>query len=154
MTEISIKVCYLEGADIGIPLPKYETSGAAAMDLCVNFDLDMRDGGRILRRGERGLFPTGLSIEIPQGFEAQIRPRSGLAIKHGISLVNTPGTIDADYRGPLGVILINHGTKDFHVAHGDRIAQIIFAPVLRVKWISVDALNKTQRGSGGFGSTG
>ena len=100
------------------------------------------------------MIPTGLAIAIPHGFEAQIRPRSGLALKHGISLPNTPGTIDADYRGPLGVILINHGDADFAVAHGDRIAQILFAPVIQASWSLVDALDATDRGAGGFGSTG
>lgn len=103
---------------------------------------------------ERILVPTGLSIEIPEGFEVQVRPRSGLAMKYGITLLNTPGTIDSDYRGPLGVILVNLGGEDFHIAHGDRIAQIIVAPVTQANFVTVSALSKTQRGSGGFGSTG
>jgi len=124
------------------------------MDLRANLASSDRVDGLVLAAGDRALVPTGLAIAIPAGYEAQIRPRSGLALKHGISLPNTPGTIDADYRGPLGVILINLGEQDFHINHGDRIAQILFAPVVQATWVSVDALDNTTRGSGGFGSTG
>jgi len=154
MSALQVQVIYTEDADRGIPLPAYETAQSAGMDLRANLAVSDRDGGLVLAAGERALVPTGLSIAIPAGYEAQIRPRSGLALKHGISLPNTPGTIDADYRGPLGVILINHGAKDFHINHGDRIAQILFAPVVQATWVSVDALDATERGSGGFGSTG
>lgn len=108
----------------------------------------------MLQPGERALVPTGLRIEIPEGFEVQIRPRSGLALKHGITLPNTPGTIDSDYRGPLGVILLNAGQEAFRIAHGDRIAQMVVAPVLQAGFELADTLSETSRGAGGFGSTG
>ena len=146
-----IQMCWTDGADRSLGLPQYETSGAAGADLRANFDnrepVDLKPGAR-------ALIPTGLRLAIPQGFEAQIRPRSGLALKHGISLPNTPGTIDSDYRGPLGVILINHGDAPFSVAHGDRIAQLIVAPVVQAEFAEVETLDDTARGEGGFGSTG
>lgn len=151
MADLAVKVMYLAGADQDVPLPSYETTGAAGMDLRANF---VDRGEMVVAVGERALIPTGLSLEIPQGFEAQVRPRSGLALKHGITLVNAPGTIDSDYRGPLGVILINHGNEDFTVGHGDRIAQIVFAPVMQVGWDVEHSLSDTDRGEGGFGSTG
>ncbi|MEP1522937.1 dUTP diphosphatase [Ascidiaceihabitans sp.] len=139
------------GADVDVALPSYETAGAAGADIRANFP----DGvGVTLASGARALVPTGLSMAIPQGFEVQVRPRSGLALKHGIALVNSPGTIDADYRGPVGVILLNTGSEPFHVAHGDRIAQIVVAPVVQASFDVVDALDDTDRGTGGFGSTG
>ncbi|WP_108830400.1 dUTP diphosphatase [Ascidiaceihabitans donghaensis] len=139
------------GADTDVALPSYETAGAAGADIRANFP----DGvGITLAAGTRALVPTGLSMAIPQGFEVQVRPRSGLALKHGIALVNSPGTIDADYRGPVGIILLNTGSEPFHVAHGDRIAQIVVAPVVQAIFDVVDALDDTDRGAGGFGSTG
>lgn len=151
MADLAVKVMYLDGADRGIALPSYETDGAAGMDLRANFD----DRGSVeIAVGARALIPTGLALEIPKGFEAQVRPRSGLALKHGVTLVNSPGTIDSDYRGPLGVILINHGDASFSVTHGDRIAQIVFAPVMQVGWDLDHPLGQTDRGEGGFGSTG
>jgi dUTP pyrophosphatase len=108
----------------------------------------------MLAPGERGLVPTGLVIALPAGYEAQIRPRSGLALKHGIALLNSPGTIDADYRGEIGVILVNHGQAPFTVERGLRIAQMVVAPVTRVVWVETEALSETARGTGGFGSTG
>ena len=151
MADLAVKVMYLDGADRGIALPSYETDGAAGMDLRANFD----DRGSVeIAAGARALIPTGLALEIPKGFEAQVRPRSGLALKHGVTLVNSPGTIDSDYRGPLGVILINHGDASFSVTHGDRIAQIVFAPVMQVGWDLDHPLGQTDRGEGGFGSTG
>lgn len=150
---LTVAVRYLDDADTEIPLPHYETAGAAGMDLRANFPADQR-GGITLHPTDRTLVPTGLAIAIPQGFEAQIRPRSGLALKHGITLVNTPGTIDADYRGPLGIIMINLGDAPFAINHGDRIAQILFAPVVQADWSLVDTLDETDRGSDGFGSTG
>lgn len=140
-------------ADPALPLPTYETAGAAGADLRANFPPDQRDGVT-LAPGARMLVPTGLQLEIPDGFEVQIRPRSGLALKHGITLPNSPGTIDSDYRGPLGVIVINAGSDAFHIAHGDRIAQMVAAPVLRATFDLVDSLDPTARGQGGFGSTG
>lgn len=151
MADLAVKVVYLDGADRGIPLPSYETDGAAGMDLRANL---ADRGSVVIAAGARALLPTGLALEIPKGFEAQVRPRSGLALKHGITLVNAPGTIDSDYRGPLGVILINHGDVDFKVAHGDRIAQMVFAPVMQVGWDTGQELSDTDRGEGGFGSTG
>lgn len=154
MTDITVAVAHTEAADRQIPLPAYETAGAAGMDLRANFPPDTRKNGVTLAPGARMIVPTGLTLAIPQGFEAQIRPRSGLAFNHGVTLANAPGTIDSDYRGPLGVILINLGKEPFHVAHGDRIAQILFAPVVRAVWDQRPTLDETDRGAGGFGSTG
>lgn len=151
---ISVAFCWLEGADQSLGLPQYETKGSAGADLRANFNDDMRREGIALAAGARALVPTGLSLAIPEGFEAQIRPRSGLALKHGITLANSPGTIDADYRGPLSVILINHGQDMFQINHGDRIAQILFAPVIQAQMTLVSSLDETERGQGGFGSTG
>ncbi len=141
-------------ADPAVALPDYATAGAAGADLRANLPAEERAAGFVLRPMERRVVPTGLRIEIPEGFEAQIRPRSGLALKHGLSLPNTPGTIDSDYRGPLGVLLINLGTEPFVIAHGERIAQMIVAPVVRAEFAEVAALGGTARGAGGFGSTG
>ncbi len=154
MSDISVAVSRLEGADADVPLPAYETEGAAGMDLRANFPPNDRAEGVTLAPGARAIVPTGLTLAIPPGYEAQIRPRSGLAFKHGVTLANAPGTIDSDYRGPLGVILINLGAEPFHIAHGDRIAQILFAPVVRAVWDEKSTLDETARGSGGFGSTG
>lgn len=142
------------GADPAIPLPSYETAGAAGADIRANLPEDQRAQGLTLAPGARALVPTGLRMEIPAGYEVQIRPRSGLALKHGISLPNTPGTIDADYRGPVGVILINLGQEPFTVSHGERIAQMVLAPVTRADFAEVAELSDTARGEGGFGSTG
>lgn len=131
------------------PLPSYETALSAGMDLRANLDEPV-----LLRSLERTLIPTGLFIELPQGYEAQIRPRSGLAIKKGISLVNTPGTVDADYRGEIKVILINLSDEDFLVEDGERIAQMIISRHEKAEWISVEELNDTDRGAGGFGHSG
>lgn len=154
MTGLSVKVMHVTGADTQIPLPSYHTPQSAGMDLRANFPVDTRECGLTIRAGDRALIPTGLAIAVPAGYEAQIRPRSGMALKYGISQPNAPGTIDSDYRGHLGVILINHGTEDFHISHGDRIAQILFAPVIQATWEQVDILDETARGAGGFGSTG
>lgn len=130
-------------------VPRYQTELAAGLDLCAAIDAPV-----VLQPGQRALIDTGLSIALPSGYEAQVRPRSGLALKSGISLVNSPGTIDADYRGPLGVIVINHGQEPVRIASGDRIAQMVIAPVVQAELVEVDALDETQRGAGGFGSTG
>lgn len=151
---LTVAFKWLDGADQSLGLPAYETDGAAGADLRANFPKERREMGVMLRPMARALIPTGLSLAIPQGYEAQIRPRSGLALKYGLSLPNSPGTIDADYRGPLGVILINLGEKQYHIAHGDRIAQILFAPVVQAKMVVAEALDDTERGAGGFGSTG
>jgi len=135
------------GADL--ELPSYETDDAAGMDLRAAVTDDV-----VLAPGERTLIPTGLAIALPSGYEAQVRPRSGLALRNGISLVNTPGTIDADYRGEVGVIVINHGTEAFTVDRGMRIAQMVIAPVTQARWRETDNLSDTARGTGGFGSTG
>lgn len=130
-------------------LPQYETEYSAGMDLRAFLDEPV-----ILKPLERKIIPTGLYISIPKGFEAQVRPRSGLSIKQGITVLNSPGTIDADYRGEIGVILINLSNKDFTINNGDRIAQMIFAKHERINWNVVETLDKTERGEGGFGSTG
>lgn len=130
-------------------LPKYATKLSAGMDLRANIDEPI-----ILQPGERRLVPTGIHIGLPQGYEAQVRPRSGLALKHGITCLNTPGTIDADYTGDVGVILINHGHEPFTINDGDRIAQMIIAKFKKVTWVEVDVLQETERGDGGFGHTG
>lgn len=135
--------------DTANPLPEYMTAHAAGMDLYADLDNDL-----VLNPGERDLVPTGIAIELPAGYEAQIRPRSGLAIKHGITLVNSPGTIDPDYRGEIGVIMINHGDKPFVVRRGERIAQIVFASFARGELVEVGDLNESPRGKGGFGHTG
>ena len=131
----------------GLELPAYATEGAAGMDVLAAEDV-------ILQPGERWPVATGLAVAIPPGYEIQVRPRSGLALKYGISVPNTPGTIDSDYRGELKVILINHGNTPFEVRRGDRIAQLVLAPVVRASWLKVDELDETARGVGGFGSTG
>lgn len=153
MTPI-IKVIREAWADPAIALPSYETAGAAGADLRANLRPEDRETGFILDPMRRAIIPTGLIVEIPQGFEMQIRPRSGLAFKHGLSLPNTPGTIDSDYRGPLGVLLINLGAEPFTVAHGERIAQAVIAPVLQAQFSLAESLSETARGAGGFGSTG
>ncbi len=130
-------------------LPRYMTEQAAGMDLYAVLDSDL-----VLPLGQRVMVPTGIAIALPQGYEAQVRPRSGLAVKYGVTLVNSPGTIDADYRGEISVIIINHGENDFIIKDGDRIAQMIVAPVSRCQWNLVDNLEDSKRGSGGFGHTG
>ncbi|MCO4846902.1 MAG: dUTP diphosphatase [Yoonia sp.] len=146
-----IRLAWAAGADQTIGLPTYETSGAAGADLRANFP----DRQAVtLDAGARALIPTGLRMAIPNGFEVQIRPRSGLALKHGISMVNAPGTIDSDYRGPVGVILINQGNAPFDVTHGMRIAQMVMAAVTQTEFEMMDTLDDTDRGAGGFGSTG
>lgn len=134
-----------------LPLPTYATEGAAAFDLRAAVPATQP---LTLAPGARALIPTGFALAIPNGYEMQIRPRSGLALKNGISLVNTPATIDADYRGPLGIILINHGQEPFTVTRGDRIAQCVISPAPQVTFTEVDTLPETTRGTGGFGSTG
>lgn len=135
------------GADLA--LPHYATEHAAGMDLLAAIEDKI-----ILAAGKRAIVPTGLSIALPMGYEAQVRPRSGLAAKHGVTVANAPGTIDADYRGEVGVILINLGEEDFVIERGMRIAQMVIAPVTTIIWEETDTLPDTERGSGGFGSTG
>lgn len=135
----------------GLPLPAYETAQAAGMDLRAAVP---DDEPFVLRPGARHAVPTGYAFALPEGFEAQVRPRSGLALKSGITCLNTPGTIDADYRGEVKVILANLGEEDFTIRRGDRIAQLVVAPVVQARWAEVASLDETARGAGGFGSTG
>lgn len=132
-----------------VALPTYATADAAGLDLRAAIDEPV-----VLAPGERGLVPTGLALAIPRGYEGQVRPRSGLALRHGVTVVNSPGTIDADYRGEVGIVLVNHGNEPFTVNPGDRIAQLVLAPVLRAELELVDELPETERGVGGYGSTG
>ena len=150
---VTVQLTWTDEADRELPLPSYETAGAAGADLRANFPPDAR-AGVTLQPGARALVPTGLRLAIPVGHEVQVRPRSGLALRHGITIPNSPGTIDADYRGPLGVIVMNAGTEPFHIAHGDRIAQMVVAPVVQARMVEVETLDDTARGAGGFGSTG
>jgi dUTP pyrophosphatase len=154
MTAPLLRVLREDWADPDIPLPAYATPGAAGADIRANLLPEARAAGITLAPMARLIVPTGLRIEIPEGHEVQIRPRSGLALRHGITLPNTPGTIDSDYRGPLGVALVNLGAEPYVIAHGDRIAQMIVAPVVQVRFALVTALSETARGEGGFGSTG
>ncbi len=149
-----VKIVFEDWADRSLPLPTYETPGAAGADIRANLPPDQRENGFTLAPMQRAICPTGIRVEIPLGYEMQIRPRSGLATKFGITLPNTPGTIDSDYRGPLGVALINLGSEPFTVQHGDRIAQMIVAPVVQARFTLATALTSTERGEGGFGSTG
>jgi dUTP pyrophosphatase len=135
----------------GLALPAYETTGSAGMDLRAALP---EFEPIVLAPGERKLIPTGLRIALEPGFEAQVRPRSGLALKHGVTCLNSPGTIDSDYRGEVGVILINHGQIAFEINRGERIAQMVIAPCVQAVMAEVDALDETARGAGGFGSTG
>ncbi len=142
---------YIERTEAGksLNLPKYQTEHSAGVDL-----LACTGGLTTIGPGEIKLVPTGIKIAIPDGYEAQIRPRSGLALKHGISMVNTPGTIDADYRGEIKVIMINHGSEAFTFDHGERIAQMVFNPIVQSQWIETSQLEESARGEGGFGHTG
>ena len=151
---IDVQFTWSEGADQTLDLPFYKTEGAAGADLRVNFPIDQRVAGLVLKAAERLLVPTGLRVVIPSGFEIQLRPRSGLALEHGITLLNAPGTIDSDYRGEICVILWNSGLQDFKVEHGDRIAQLVLAPITQAKFVKVDELAASARNVGGFGSTG
>ena len=151
MDPVALKLMRVAGADVSIPLPRYETAGAAGADVRAN----LPDGvAVVVAPGARALIPTGLAMAVPQGFEVQVRPRSGLALKHGIALVNSPGTIDSDYRGAVGVIVLNTSDTPFEVTHGMRIAQIVLAPVVQASFHIVEQLDDTARGAGGFGSTG
>ena len=148
MSEVKVKLLPLEHA-VGLQLPTYATEQSAGMDLSAALEEAIELGA-----GERALIPTGLSIALPPGYEAQIRPRSGLAIKHGVTVLNSPGTVDADYRGEIKVVLINHGKEPFTIERGMRIAQMVVEKYETVGWEVVDSLEKSERGEGGFGSTG
>lgn len=151
---VTVQFQRLPGADPAIPLPDYATPGAAGADIRANLPETDRAQGLSLSPMARMLVPTGLACAIPQGFEMQIRARSGLALRHGIALPNAPATIDSDYRGPIGVILLNLGDAPFVIEHGARIAQIVIAPVVQAQFALTDTLDTTARGAGGFGSTG
>ncbi len=151
---VDILVLWEDWADREVALPGYATPGSAGADIRANLRPEDRGSGFILDPMRRAVVPTGFRIAIPPGFEVQIRPRSGLALTHGITLPNTPGTIDSDYRGPLGVALVNLGGHPYTIRHGDRIAQMIVAPVLQAGFAVVTELEATARGEGGFGSTG
>ena len=145
---MQVKIIVLDhGKDL--PLPAYETKGSAGMDLRAAIEEPIR-----LTPMERALVPNGIKIALPEGFEAQVRPRSGLAVKHGVTVLNTPGTVDSDYRGELKTTIINLGSEPFLINRGDRIAQLVIAPVMQAKMIEVASLDETERGEGGFGSTG
>ena len=148
MSAVSVDIMRLPH-DADLPLPQYSTPDSAGVDLLAAVSEDVSLGP-----GERTLIPTGIALSLPRGYEAQIRPRSGLALKNGLTLLNTPGTIDADYRGEIGVILANLGQETFVVERGMRIAQMVVAPVSQVSWNAVEALDDSERGAGGFGSTG
>ncbi|MEO9971094.1 MAG: dUTP diphosphatase [Hyphomonadaceae bacterium] len=148
--QVKIEVCLLDHFE-GLDLPAYETAGSAGMDLRAAV---AADAPLTLAPGARAMVPTGLSFAIPLGYEVQIRPRSGLAAKHGITCLNTPGTIDSDYRGEIKIILINLGDQDFVIERGERVAQMVLAPVTQAAWEQVAILDETSRGAGGFGSTG
>lgn len=150
MSEGALKICVtVEAHGQGLPLPAYESEHAAGMDLRAALSEPVT-----IPKGGRELIPTGLRIALPEGTEAQVRPRSGLALRHGIGLLNSPGTIDADYRGEIQVLLVNHGEEAYTVSRGDRVAQLVIAPVLRGEWRVEVTLETTARGSGGFGHTG
>ena len=151
---LRVEVARTEAADPDLPLPAYETAGAAGADLRANLPPESRATGLTVAPGARLLVPTGLRVAVPEGYELQVRPRSGLALRHGIMLVNSPGTVDSDYRGEVGVIVLNAGSEPYRIAHGDRIAQGVLAPVSRGAFVAVAALDDTARGAGGFGSTG
>ena len=148
---VTVAMQWEEEADRSLGLPAYATAGAAGADLRANFP-DRCEV--VLEPGARALVPTGLRIAVPEGYEVQVRPRSGLALRHGITLPNSPGTIDSDYRGPLGVIVMNAGADPFEIVHGARIAQMVVAPVVQTRFEIVTDLEDTARGTGGFGSTG
>jgi dUTP pyrophosphatase len=147
---IQVNIRQLPHAE-GLPLPAYQTAHAAGLDLLAAVP---ESAPLTLAPGKHAMVPTGLAIAMPEGFEAQVRPRSGLAAKHGVTVLNSPGTIDADYRGEIQVILINHGAEAFIIRRGERIAQMVIAPVVQATLVPTASLNETDRGSGGFGSTG
>jgi len=146
---LTVRITRVDTAGPDVPLPSYATAGSAGMDVCAAIESDLRINPR-----ETVLIPAGFRMELPEGYEAQIRPRSGLAIRHNIGILNSPGTIDSDYRGEVKIILTNFGSEEFTVRRGDRIAQMVVAPVTRVSWDVVDEVDETLRGAGGFGHSG
>ena len=150
MSAVRVEVCQLPHAE-GLALPACQSADAAGLDLLAAVPAD---APLILAPGKHAMVPTGLTIALPSGFEAQVRPRSGLAAKHGVTVLNSPGTVDADYRGEINVLLINHGEAPFPIRRGERIAQMVIAPIVQAELVPVTSLSSTARGSGGFGSTG
>lgn len=150
MTEVVIEVMRAEGADPALALPDYATAGAAGADLRA----DLRGDSLTLDPGARAAVPTGLILALPEGYEGQVRPRSGLALRDGVTVANAPGTVDCDYRGEVKVLLVNLGQEPFEVRHGERIAQMVIAPVVRGRFFLADSIAPSARGAGGFGSTG
>lgn len=149
MMKIKIRIARINKGGTDVPLPAYSTANASGMDIHAAVEHDI-----VVTPRETVLIPTGFSIEVPQGYEAQVRPRSGLAVKNGITVLNSPGTIDADYRGEVKIILTNLGLNDFIIKRCDRVAQLVIAPVMQAQWEEVDSLDETDRGAGGFGHTG
>jgi dUTP pyrophosphatase len=147
--DVTVAITRLPGSPADLPLPAYATEGSAGMDVCAAVETDL-----VMRPGETVLVPTGFAIALPPGYEAQVRPRSGLAVKHQIGILNSPGTIDADYRGEVKIILTNFGKQDFVIRRGERIAQLVIARYARAGWEVRDSLDDTRRGAGGFGHTG
>jgi dUTP pyrophosphatase len=154
VSAVAVRLRRLPGADPDLPLPAYETAGSVGMDVRANLPEASRATGIELAPGARALVPTGLTVALPEGYEIQLRPRSGLALREGITLLNTPGTIDSDYRGEVGVVLVNLSSQPMTIEHGMRIAQMVLAPVVRIDWVETEALEQSPRGTGGFGSTG
>ena len=151
---IDVPVLRLANHDSALPMPEYQTLGSAGMDLVACLAPDDRETGLKLPSLARVMVPTGLAMALPEGFEAQLRPRSGLAVKHGLTVLNSPGTLDSDYRGEIKVLLVNLGAETVDIAHGERIAQMVIAPVTRARMFAAQTLDVTERGAGGFGSTG
>lgn len=154
MTIAIIKFVRQPDSDTEVQLPQYKTAGASGADIRANLPMNSRLHGLDLFPNKPQLIPTGLSVQIPQGLEIQIRPRSGLALRNAVSIINSPGTIDSDYRGEIGIIMINLGKKTFHISHGDRIAQIVVVPIIQASFELVESLEESDRASHGFGSTG
>lgn len=148
-TGVQVRITRVHDSHDDIPLPQYATDHSAGLDICAAVESQFT-----LKAGETALIPTGFAIALPEGYEAQIRPRSGLAVKHQVGILNSPGTIDADYRGEVKIILTNFGKTDFVIRRGDRIAQMVVAPYARVRWEEKETLDATKRGAGGFGHTG
>ena len=148
-SDVVVRIARVSGATADVPLPAYATAGSAGMDICAAVE-----GELVLRAGETTLVPTGFAMALPEGFEAQVRPRSGLAAKHQVGILNSPGTIDADYRGEVKVILTNFGKHDFVIRRGERIAQMVITRYARAVWAESPSLDETDRGAGGFGHTG
>jgi len=149
-----VKVLLLDHFDRNFDLPSYETEGAAGADVRASLHLEDRERGFVIRPGQRALIPTGMCFEIPLGYEIQVRPRSGLSLKSDLLVVNSPGTIDHDYRGEVKILLGNFGNDNVVIEHGQRVAQLVLAPVTKAKYMEAEALSSTDRGEGGFGSTG